>query len=94
MTAVFRVLRFPWSRAAGLWRVAKRWISRFGMAVSGWYRPEKATKKLQKNCIFFWKKVLRRDFRAVDDLAKGATCSAALILFTDYGGSRSVCRMP
>ncbi|MFK0209420.1 hypothetical protein [Agrobacterium sp. NPDC090283] len=94
MTAIFRVLRFPWPRAAGSRRSTKRWISRFGMAVSGWDRPEKATKKLQKNCIFSGKNVLRSVFRAVDDLAKGATGSAALILFTDYGGSRSICRVP
>jgi hypothetical protein len=41
----------------------------------------KSDKKTSKKLHFFWKKVLRSDFRAVDDLAKGATCSAALILF-------------
>ncbi|MGV1989588.1 hypothetical protein ACQZ5N_23515 [Agrobacterium sp. 22-221-1] len=53
----------------------------------------KSDKKTSKKLHFFWKKVLRSDFRAVDDLAKGATGSAALILFTDYGGSGSVCRV-
>ncbi|WP_269832080.1 hypothetical protein [Agrobacterium leguminum] len=41
----------------------------------------KSDKKTSKKLHFFWKKVLRSDFRAVDDLAKGATCSAALTLF-------------
>ncbi|MGV1955565.1 hypothetical protein ACQZ5G_01060 [Agrobacterium sp. 22-214-1] len=53
----------------------------------------KSDKKTSKKLHFFWKKVLQSDFRAVDDLAKGATCSAALIHFTDYDGSRPVCRM-
>ncbi|WP_425647218.1 hypothetical protein [Agrobacterium leguminum] len=54
----------------------------------------KSDKKTSKKLHFFWKKVLWSDFRAVDDLAEGATCSAALILFTDYGGSMPICRVP
>ncbi|CUX13301.1 hypothetical protein BTE54_12525 [Agrobacterium sp. YIC 4121] len=52
----------------------------------------KSDKKTSKKLHFFWKKVLRSGFRAVDELANGATCSAALIPFTDYDGSRPVCR--
>ncbi|WP_246669627.1 hypothetical protein [Agrobacterium sp. B1(2019)] len=59
-------------------------------AGTGRKKRQKKSKKLH----FFWKKVLRRDFRAVDDLAKGVTCSAPLILFIDFGVSWPVCRMP
>ncbi|NUL15986.1 hypothetical protein HUN27_03965 [Agrobacterium tumefaciens] len=50
----------------------------------------KSGKKTSKKLHFFWKKVLRVDFRAVDDLIKGVTCSAAFILFAEYGGP--ICR--
>ncbi|XOK10222.1 hypothetical protein ACI6PO_07690 [Agrobacterium tumefaciens] len=90
MKAIFGTGVFP-ERCTASWRtVPQAWISRFGMAVSGWDRPEKAAKKTSKKLHFFWKKVLRVDFRAVDDLIKGATCSAALILFAEYGGP--ICR--
>ncbi|MGV2052073.1 hypothetical protein ACQZ48_18470 [Agrobacterium sp. 22-209-1] len=81
MTAIFRILRFSWRRAAGSRRSRKWWISRFGMAVSGWDRPEKAAKKLQKNCIFSGKKFCGALFvpvRAAADLSEGAKWFAAL----------------
>ncbi|MCZ7911140.1 hypothetical protein O9X94_17605 [Agrobacterium leguminum] len=93
MTAVFRVLRFLRSRAAGLWRVAQRWISRFGMAVSGWDRPEKATKKLQKNCIFSGKKFCGVIFVPSMIWPRAQHVPPRSPFFTDYGGSGPVCRM-
>ncbi|WP_223569119.1 hypothetical protein [Agrobacterium tumefaciens] len=60
----------------------------------GWlFQAGTGRKKRQKNfkkTAFFLEKVLRVDFRAVDDLIKGATCSAAFILFAEYGGP--ICR--
>jgi len=53
--AVFHAPQFLWWHVVGSQGLAKTWISRFGMSVSGWNSPKRAAKKLQKNRIFLGK---------------------------------------